>query len=345
MTVKHLRSVQRQQLAIAAAADSTVVGKYRAGFSECAQEVTRYLSQVDGLSPDTRGRLMQHLGACVHRIHQEPANPVASHPAVHVPTPTHASYTQPLNLQMPTATPAANLPGKPTMLTPEQALLNSSMTSVNGVPVIPAFNLSQLQVVSGLVIPTNAVALQQQQHQQQQQSQLQQHHHHSQQQQQQQQQQNHHNHHHQQQVQNQTSCQYRDLNNNDVTVMPSLMSSKPPMTHTHAHAHAHTHAHHHERAESRDSHYSAISSSSSSSSSPMSSPVASSISPRDLSPVTTTTKQLPVIPEPIKLDRSSVVPPALPQAPVAPAPPKVVVPQPQLSSVWRPWSSSSLLVH
>ena len=270
MTVKHLRNVQRQQLAMAAAADSTVVGKYRAGFSECAQEVTRYLSQVDGLSPDTRGRLMQHLGSCVQRIHHEPA-----HHGVHMPTP---GYAQPLHLQMPTATQTSTLPGTPA-ISPQQALLNSSMTSVNGVPVIPAFNLSQLQVVGGLVIPTNAVSLQQQQQQQ-------------------------------QHIQNQTSCQFRDLNNNDVTPMPSLMGK-----------HQSTHAHElPARSESRDSHYS------SSAMSTQSSP-AQPISPRNPSPAV---KQHPVVPEPIKLERNPT--------------PKVVVPQPQLGSVWRPWSSS-LLVH
>ena len=106
MTVKHLRSVQCQQLALAAAADSTVVGKYRAGFSECAQEVTRYLSQVDGLSPDTRGRLMQHLGTCVTRMQQQLPVPVNSSMGGHAPHP---------HLQMPSGTPFASLPGAPEM--------------------------------------------------------------------------------------------------------------------------------------------------------------------------------------------------------------------------------------
>ena len=104
MTVKHLRSVQCQQLALAAAADSTVVGKYRAGFSECAQEVTRYLSQVDGLSPDTRGRLMQHLGSCVQRMQL----------AVPTNSPMGAGPPHP-HLQMPSGTPFASLPGAPDM--------------------------------------------------------------------------------------------------------------------------------------------------------------------------------------------------------------------------------------
>ena len=104
MTVKHLRNVQRQQLVMAAAADSTVVGKYRAGFSECAQEVTRYLSQVDGLSPDTTGRLLQHLNACAHRM-QLPVS--AASPPMGVGAHPHHQ------VQVPSGTPYASLPGSP----------------------------------------------------------------------------------------------------------------------------------------------------------------------------------------------------------------------------------------
>lgn len=41
MTVKHLQAVQRQQLALAVAHDPAVLTKFRSGFAECAQEVTR----------------------------------------------------------------------------------------------------------------------------------------------------------------------------------------------------------------------------------------------------------------------------------------------------------------
>lgn len=42
MTVKHLQSVQRQQLAAAVSTDPTVVTRFRNGFDECAAEVSRY---------------------------------------------------------------------------------------------------------------------------------------------------------------------------------------------------------------------------------------------------------------------------------------------------------------
>ena len=41
MTVKHLQAVQRHQLAVAVAHDPQVLGKFKSGFSECAQEITR----------------------------------------------------------------------------------------------------------------------------------------------------------------------------------------------------------------------------------------------------------------------------------------------------------------
>ncbi|KAF4524843.1 hypothetical protein B566_EDAN014694 [Ephemera danica] len=58
MTVKHLESLQRQQMAMTVAADPAVINKYHAGFSECATEVGRFLGrgdapQLDPHSADT----------------------------------------------------------------------------------------------------------------------------------------------------------------------------------------------------------------------------------------------------------------------------------------------------
>nr|QAB02854.1 deadpan [Bemisia tabaci] len=49
MTVKHLQSVQKQQLSVAMAADPTVVHKFKTGFSECATEVNRFIGRLDGI--------------------------------------------------------------------------------------------------------------------------------------------------------------------------------------------------------------------------------------------------------------------------------------------------------
>ncbi|CAG2115998.1 unnamed protein product [Medioppia subpectinata] len=65
MTVRHLQSVQRQQMASAISTDPSVLNKYRAGFNECATEVGRYIGRVDGVDNPLRQRILNHLNACV----------------------------------------------------------------------------------------------------------------------------------------------------------------------------------------------------------------------------------------------------------------------------------------
>ncbi|XP_075875838.1 transcription factor HES-1-A-like [Nelusetta ayraudi] len=79
MTVKHLRNLQRLQMTAAVSVDPSFLSKYRAGFSECAGEVTRFLSTCDGVNLDTRTRLLSHLAACVTQI--SGANLYTPHPA------------------------------------------------------------------------------------------------------------------------------------------------------------------------------------------------------------------------------------------------------------------------
>jgi len=61
MTVNHLKKSQYQQMAVASNVDPHSTGKFRLGFAECAAEVTRYLSNVDGFNPEIRTRLLNHL--------------------------------------------------------------------------------------------------------------------------------------------------------------------------------------------------------------------------------------------------------------------------------------------
>ncbi|KAL5287661.1 hypothetical protein ACFFRR_008514 [Megaselia abdita] len=68
MTVKHLQSVQRQQLSMAIQTDPTVIHKFKTGFVECAEEVNRYVSQLDNVEPCVRQRLASHLTNCAQNI-------------------------------------------------------------------------------------------------------------------------------------------------------------------------------------------------------------------------------------------------------------------------------------
>ncbi|XP_023675702.1 transcription factor HES-1-like isoform X1 [Paramormyrops kingsleyae] len=98
MTVKHLRNLQRVQMTAALNTDPTVLGKYRAGFSECMNEVTRFLSTCEGVNTEVRTRLLGHLASCMTQIN-----------AINYPTqqqipagPPHPAFGQPM-VQIPSA--------------------------------------------------------------------------------------------------------------------------------------------------------------------------------------------------------------------------------------------------
>lgn len=103
MTVKHLRNLQRVQMTAALTADPTVLGKYRAGFNECMNEVTRFLSTCEGVNADVRSRLLGHLSSCLgHMVamnYTQPANNPAAVPGGHL--------AQPLHVQLPATVPVS----------------------------------------------------------------------------------------------------------------------------------------------------------------------------------------------------------------------------------------------
>lgn len=68
MTVKHLKVGQRQScLSSSPGGEHELVGKYRTGYAECAQEVERYLSTFEDMPPEVRMRLMGHLSGHVEK--------------------------------------------------------------------------------------------------------------------------------------------------------------------------------------------------------------------------------------------------------------------------------------
>ncbi|XP_075028500.1 transcription factor HES-4 isoform X1 [Calonectris borealis] len=129
MTVKHLRNLQRAQMTAALSADPTVLGKYRAGFNECMNEVTRFLSTCEGVNTDVRTRLLSHLSACLGQIvamnYPPPPPPPSGQPA-------HLAQ-QPLHVQLPPA--AAGAVPVPCKLNPTEAL---SPKVYGGFQLVPA---------------------------------------------------------------------------------------------------------------------------------------------------------------------------------------------------------------
>ncbi|KAH9418663.1 oxysterol-binding protein hes1 [Dermatophagoides pteronyssinus] len=74
MTVRHLQKLQRQQIAATIVNDTTQLNKYRAGYSECANEVGRYMGSMDGVDQSLRQRILGHLNHCVNSLNQMAAN-------------------------------------------------------------------------------------------------------------------------------------------------------------------------------------------------------------------------------------------------------------------------------
>ncbi|XP_072751050.1 uncharacterized protein Dpn [Anoplolepis gracilipes] len=70
MTVKHIQTMQRQHLSTAVSNDPVVLTKFRSGFSECATEVSRYVSRLENVDPAVKQRLVSHLNSCVGHLQQ-----------------------------------------------------------------------------------------------------------------------------------------------------------------------------------------------------------------------------------------------------------------------------------
>ncbi|XP_026169167.1 transcription factor HES-1-B-like [Mastacembelus armatus] len=123
MTVKHLRNLQRLQISAAVTTDPSVLGKYRAGFSECVGEVTRFLSTCEGVNSEVRTRLLSHLAVCVTQIN------AVSFYGPHLGTPGLG--------QTSTQTPAASSPQMPCKTVSAMHVSPEAMKLYGGFQVVP----------------------------------------------------------------------------------------------------------------------------------------------------------------------------------------------------------------
>ncbi|XP_022916617.1 enhancer of split mgamma protein-like [Onthophagus taurus] len=90
LTVRHLHNLKRQHQLVVTT-DSSYADRFKAGFSQCAQEVSHFIAAPTKLIDPASGRkLMQHLGTCVRQLEQSPQqnNNNNSYP--------HPSYSPPI---------------------------------------------------------------------------------------------------------------------------------------------------------------------------------------------------------------------------------------------------------
>lgn len=119
MTVRHLQKLQRQQVATSIVNDGAVLNKYRAGFSECATEVSRHMGNMEGVDQSLRQRILSHLNHCVNSLNnmnsmtnsnQFGLGPKSAFPGMMPPS------GNPLHVQIPMHTSAQNLFGASSFL-------------------------------------------------------------------------------------------------------------------------------------------------------------------------------------------------------------------------------------
>uniref|UniRef100_A0AAF6YGT8 Hes family bHLH transcription factor 1 n=2 Tax=Boreoeutheria TaxID=1437010 RepID=A0AAF6YGT8_BOVIN len=90
--------------------DPSVLGKYRAGFSECMNEVTRFLSTCEGVNTEVRTRLLGHLANCMTQINAM-TYPGQPHPALQAPPPPPPGPGGPQHAPFAPPPPLVPIPG------------------------------------------------------------------------------------------------------------------------------------------------------------------------------------------------------------------------------------------
>ena len=96
LTVKHLKKL-KQQNALGLTPQATYAGRFRAGYSQCAQEVSKFMSQQKPSEVDTQtsARLLSHLSSSIHALESMPPSvlSMAVQPPVGSPAAPRVSST------------------------------------------------------------------------------------------------------------------------------------------------------------------------------------------------------------------------------------------------------------
>ena len=148
MAVKHLRHIQRQQYSgSGGGADLSLSDKYRLGFNQCAQEVSRYLGAAHDDDPDLRARLLNHLANCITSSDSSPLSPsplstpsTSPAPSGHVASPGSGGVTP--------VTPVTPIPMRP---------LSKPAGSVFSLLPQPGLGGSPPSAAAAVIVPTTEI--------------------------------------------------------------------------------------------------------------------------------------------------------------------------------------------
>lgn len=141
LTVRHLHKLRERQALNGSPNATHYADKFRAGFSHCAAEVSRYLSTSTGLEVGVGQRLMSHLGRCVNGVEPSVASPVAF-PGFQAYAPS--TYTPPTS---------------PTLSSPHPHQMSTSLSPVSSPPLSDSestpCDYSKYSIRSDLYSPSN----------------------------------------------------------------------------------------------------------------------------------------------------------------------------------------------
>lgn len=106
MTVRYLRSMRNQNMAarVNNTSDPNTMARYRAGYNECVNEVSRYLMSLDGLDVQVRARLLSHLAS-----YCTPCPPILK-PATTAPEKLPLPHSQAITLPVTSPLAASSFP-------------------------------------------------------------------------------------------------------------------------------------------------------------------------------------------------------------------------------------------
>ncbi|KAK3850863.1 hypothetical protein Pcinc_042459 [Petrolisthes cinctipes] len=133
LTVRHLRKL-KQHHALALPAHGHPHDKFRAGFTHCANEVSRFVTAVPGVDLHVSTRLLSHLGSCITQLdkitvppQQQPNTPAPS-PVTPSSTPNTTTTTMvPITVTVPRVyTPPASPESKPSPVPTVTTATNTS---------------------------------------------------------------------------------------------------------------------------------------------------------------------------------------------------------------------------
>lgn len=131
LTVKHLRKLKRQN-ALGLTPQATYAGRFRAGYSHCAQEVSKFMSQQSSIEIDTHAsaRLLSHLSGCIHALESMPPSILT---LALSPTAAPNSLPSPIS---PPLSQGSRIPPSHFESMPKSIITSASTTGSNSSPLI-----------------------------------------------------------------------------------------------------------------------------------------------------------------------------------------------------------------